>query len=252
MHGSSPAEVPIPITTIGGLVTLASPDTLPMGASPRNYDWDYLVGEGQTRPGLTSVYTQADSEIGPQSPGSANSSTWNNPGNILADDGSFTSFSPASADNYIDVTDFAFSLSPTDSPTGVLIPVTGYANAPATLQAQLLISGMPSGNVKTLALPSISGTINFGSTSDMWGLFITPDQANSLSFGVRLSLQVSGGFTGATAFLDYASMTIGISTGTSNFQYIGPFTDQKGIVRNLSVDANGNLWVENVASASSL
>ena len=249
MHGSSPAEVPIPITTIGGLVTLASPDTLPMGASPRNYDWDYLVGGGQTRPGLTSVYTQVDSEVGPQSPGQANSSTWNNPSNILLDDGSFASFSPASADNYIDVTDFAFSLSSTDSPTGILIPVTGYANAPATLQAQLLIAGVPTGEIKTQALPQTLGVIIFGSTSDLWSLFLTPAQVNSLMFGVRLSLQVASGFTEATAFLDYSSVTVGINTGTSNFQYIGPFTDQKGVVRNLSVDADGNLWVENVSSA---
>jgi len=254
MHGTSPGEVSIPVTVIGGLVTLANPDSLPMGASPRNYDFDYLVGGGQTRPGLTSVYTQVDAEIGPQAPGVTGSSPndwsthWNSPNNILLDDGNYASFSPASTLNYIDVKDFAFSLSSTDNPTGVIVPVKGYSNVPANLQAQLLIAGVPAGNVKTLALPQASGTITFGAAHDSWGLIISPAQANSLSFGVRLSL-VSSGFSGATGFLDYASMTLGVSTGTANFQYIGTFTDQKGTVRNISVDANGNLWIENVSSA---
>ena len=149
MHGTSPAEVPIPVTVIGGLVTLANPDSLPIGASPRNYDWDYLVGGGQTRPGLTNVYTQVDAEVGPRSPGLAASTTWLNPNNILAGDGSLASFAPASTSNYIDVTDFSFSLPSTDNPTGVILAVTGFSNVPANLQAQLLIAGVPSGNVKT-------------------------------------------------------------------------------------------------------
>lgn len=248
MHGTSPAEVPIPVTGIGGLVTLANPDSLPIGASPRNYDWDYLVGGGQTRPGLTNVYLQVDAEVGPRSPGAAASSTWNVPNNILAGDGSYTSFAPANAPNYIDVTDFSFSLPATDNPTGVILAVKGFSNVPANLTAQLLIAGVPSGNVKTLPLPQTVGTITFGASNDMWGLIITQPQVNALNWGVRLSLE-SSGFTGATGFLDYVSATLGVSTGTSNFQYIGTFADQKGTVRNISVDANGNLWVENVSSA---
>lgn len=248
MHGTSPNEVPFPVGTIGGLVTLANPDTLPQGASPRNYDWDYLVGSGKTRPGLTSVYTTVDSEIGPNAPGAAASTTWANPDNILLLDEHYTSFSPASTANWIDVTDFAFNLSATDLPVGVAIAVTGYSNVPANLQAQLLIGGVPAGSVKTLALPQTEGVLAFGSSSDEWGLTLARAQINSLSFGVRLSLAVSGSYTGATGFLDYVSITVGVATGTSNFQWIGTFTDQNGVVRNISVDQSGNLWIENVSS----
>ena len=45
--------------TLAGLVTFAAPQDLPEGASPRNYDVDYIVGSVFTRPGLQSVYTFA-------------------------------------------------------------------------------------------------------------------------------------------------------------------------------------------------
>ncbi len=40
-----------------GLVTNAAPESLPEGASPLNWDVDYLVGNVFTRPGLDYVYT---------------------------------------------------------------------------------------------------------------------------------------------------------------------------------------------------
>lgn len=247
MHGTSPAEVPIPVTTIGGLVTLANPDTLPMGASPRNYDWDYLVGSGQTRPGLTSVYRYGNSTVGPNAPGTASSSTWNNPLNVLAGDGAFANFAPVSASNSILIQDFAFSLPSTDSIGGVQVNVTGFSNSPANITAQLYIGGVPTGAIRTAALPQANGTITLGGVSDLWGNLISYAQVNALSFGVQISVE-SAGFDGATAFLDYVSIQLTVITGVSNFQYIGTFTDQKGTVRNIGVDANGDMWVENVST----
>ena len=40
-----------------GLITNAPPESLPEGASPLNWDVDYIVGDVFTRPGLVSVYT---------------------------------------------------------------------------------------------------------------------------------------------------------------------------------------------------
>jgi hypothetical protein len=45
------------LDTFGGLVTLASPENVPEGASPRCFDVDFIVGSAFTRPGLVSVYT---------------------------------------------------------------------------------------------------------------------------------------------------------------------------------------------------
>lgn len=40
-----------------GLITNASPDSLPEGASPLNWDVDYVTGSVFTRPGLVSAYS---------------------------------------------------------------------------------------------------------------------------------------------------------------------------------------------------
>ena len=93
MHGSSAATT-VPLTTLGGLVTLASPDSLPEGASPRCYDNDYIVGQTATRDGLTCVNTFANAFAGP-SPGTVAADTniggepWSNPDNVLVDTGSY-------------------------------------------------------------------------------------------------------------------------------------------------------------------
>ena len=248
MHGSSPGEVPIPVTTIGGLVTLANPDSLPVGASPRNYDWDYLVGGGQTRPGLTSVYSSVDTTIGPNSPTAAASTTWSDPSNILVADGKYTSFAPANASNSIQATGFGFQIPSTSSVTGIIVEVTGFSSSPATLNAQLLVNGAPVGNVKTAPFPGYNSVVTFGSSSDGWSAFLTSSQANLVNTGIQLWV-TSSGFDGATAFLDYVSMSLALNTGTSNFQFITTFTDQAGNVKNISVDADGNMWMENVTTS---
>jgi len=45
------------LDTMGGLITFANAKDLPEGASPRNWDVDYIIGSVITRPGLSSVYS---------------------------------------------------------------------------------------------------------------------------------------------------------------------------------------------------
>ena len=94
MHGTSPLP-PVVLSGYGGLVTLAKPDSVPEGASPRTYDGDYEVGGWKTRAGLTNRYVFAEwVSIGPD-PGGAAVDTplpaggvaWANPGNALLDTG---------------------------------------------------------------------------------------------------------------------------------------------------------------------
>ena len=108
MHGSS-GGTPVVTSDWGGLVTLASPDSLPAGASPRCHDNDYLVGSTGTRPGLTGVYSFAGSFVGPAAGSFAVNTNignpdWTNPTNILLDDGSFTTTSPSVAGSINTVT----------------------------------------------------------------------------------------------------------------------------------------------------
>jgi len=92
------------------------------------------------------------------------------------------------------------------------------------------------------------GTITIGSVTTQWGTLITAAIANGVGFGVQLSA-VSGGFPLATVFLNSAALTLGLNTGTANFQWIETFVAQNGDVKNLSLDADGNFYVEDVTNA---
>lgn len=242
MHGQG---IPIAVESYGGLVTLARPDNLPTGASPRTYDTDFEVGCVRTRAGLTSVVTAVDAEVGPNPPASAVSSTWLNPTNITAEDGSFTSFAPVIDANSLDIGTFAFSIPPQDSISGVLVSLSGYSNAPAAISVQLLASGVPVGTAKTYDLSQATESFTLGGLSDGWGAGLTSAQVNGTGFGLRI-MAVSTGFTGATVLLDYANVSVGVSTSQSNFQFVTTFTAQDGTVKNIYLDAAGNLWVEQV------
>jgi hypothetical protein len=245
MHGTS-AGVPVTLSGLGGLVTLAGPDSVPEGASPRNYDFDFTVGSCNSRAGLTSVYTVTGATVGPNAPTTAISATWANPNNILAADGSYASFPSVVNTNLITVNHFVFALPSTDSITGIQVNVTGYSDAPASIQAQLTFGGVPRGTIKTIALPTgAPAVVTLGSLSDTWGAFPIYSDVNSTSFGLNI-VAISSGFNLATAYLDGLTMTLGVTTGGSNFQFITDFVSQDGIVKNILLDASGSLWIENV------
>lgn len=245
MHGNS-AGVPVTLNGMGGLVSLATPDNLPEGASPRTYDTDFDVGSVKSRAGLKSYYNAASSSV-THAPTSASSSTWNNPNNILLNDGSYTSQTPVNVDNSLVLGTFVFNEPTTSTITGILLTLVGLTTAPCDLAAQLLVAGAPVGTPKTVSVPSLSGSFTLGATDDGWDAFLTAAQLNATDFGVQLSA-VSTGFDLATVSLDYVTLTVGLDTGQSNFQFIGPFTAQDGTVKNLSLDADGNFYVENVTT----
>lgn len=247
MHGVSAGEATVPISSLGGLVTLAVPESLPEGASPRTFNSDFNVGNAKTRNGLTRVYSSSMASVGPNNGGTAASSTWNNPSALLSSSG-YASFSPASAANSVDVTQFSFALPASDSLAGIMVQATGYANAPATLQAQLISNGIVLAT-KTIAIPSVAGAITFGSPTDLWGTAWTVASVNAVTFGVRLALLVSGGFTSAGAFVQNVGITIGVNTGLQTMQPLTTFTNQNGMRYNLVVDQGGNLWVESLDTA---
>ena len=97
-----------------------------------------------------------------------------------------------------------------------------------------------------MAMPAALGPVVFGSLTDQWGTFLT-GATNAETFGVQLTA-ISSGFDLATAFVDALALTLGVDPGTSNFQFITTFTAQNGNVKNLSLDANGNFYVEDVTN----
>jgi hypothetical protein len=326
---------------MGGLVTLAKPESLPDGASPRTYNTDFRVGSVKTCPGLTSVYSYAGSGAGP-SPGShavdtsLGGAAWTNPGNVLLNTGVYATASlpaavsvidtitevtyvaatnalevqfnspvPAGLFAYtfsglsgftllngqtltavsvfatsanfifpgggsvdvgprrdsgqasiatlvpfsdaIDVTTFGFSVPGTSGILGFQVAITGYASTSCDVNAQMLKNGSPVGLVRSIALNISTPTIvDLGGANDLFGSAWSSADVNSTSFGVRLTASSSNT---VVASLGYTTIKVFVSPSLSNFNFICTFTDQDGTVRNLSEDANGNLWVENVTSA---
>ena len=184
MHGTSPGEATLPITSFGGLVTLAVPESLPEGASPRTWNTDYLVGEVNARDGLTNVYNHQTSSVGPSGGGAATSSTWSSPASLLSSSG-YASFTPASTPNSVDVTEFGFALSEDVSITGIQVQITGYANAPTLLLAELISGGVVVAS-KEVFWPVVAGAgLVLGSLTDRWGIPWLVDTVNAvvLAFG---------------------------------------------------------------------
>ncbi len=245
MHGGGN---PVPLSSYGGLVTLADPTSIPEGASPRVYDMDFLVGQVQTRAGLRNAYLQSNATLGPNPPADATSTTWVTPDNILTPGAVYTSFGPVSLTNSLVVTEFAFSVPAGDSIPGLQVRLTGFSNSPANVQVQLTRNGVPFGTPKVGAMPSILGAVVLGDFTDSWGTTLGPAVVSPTTFGLVITAQ-SSGFDLATVFLDYATITLGLNVGTSNFQYIGTFTQQDGTVKNISVDAAGDMYVEDVTNA---
>ena len=89
----------VTLEVFGGTITAAKDHDIPEGGSPRNQDVDFMVGTVGTRPGLTSAFNFATFETGtPQLAVSATPDVypWVNPGNVLLNNGTYTTFTPLS------------------------------------------------------------------------------------------------------------------------------------------------------------
>jgi hypothetical protein len=242
MHGTSQGEVPFPLDSFGGLVSLAAPESLPQGASPRTWDADYDVGRAKTRDGLARVYNQSTASVGPNSPATASSSTWNNPDGLIGSS-SFASFSPASAENLIQATGFSFALS--SIVVGLQFTVTAVVATHIQIAARLLSGGVPIGVPRMLFLSAGTQTLTFGSMTDQWG-GVTAAQINALDFGIEITIGEVDGFSLASISLQNLQATVFLHTGTQTMQPFSTFVAQNGLRYNLLLDSGGNLWVEDL------
>lgn len=258
MHNITAAVQPVPLETYGGLVTLARPENVPEGASPRNYDMDYLTGSAMTRDGLESVYSFKNASSGPNGGDVAvnvpvTGNAWSNPTNILLNDGMFAGCVPSTGSDALNVTAFAFDLPATVTPTGITVPIKGFANSAVTLQVQLLLAGVPVGSPKSFAMPLTNTVTVLGGSTDLWGglgaggAAIAFSDINDVDFGVQIT--ASSEFPGAQVLLDHMTLQVAQTTANTNFNFITTFVAQDGSVKNLSLDADGNFWVEDVTNA---
>jgi len=224
------------LTTFGGLVTYAGPDSLPSGVSPRVHDMDFSVGSVVSRKGTRGVYSSSGNSV--TEPGShAVSSAWSNPANAYSTS-LYASASGLSVGT-IDVTQFAFSV--TQPRTGITVSLKGNCNTPGNITAQLIVGGVPVGSPKIATCPVTS----FGGPLDLWGT--TGLNINDTTFGVRFAANSS--FALAAFLLNSVAITVSVSGASANFQYIKSFPASNGSLKTLAIDAEGEWWVEDVTNA---
>jgi hypothetical protein len=145
----------------------------------------------------------------------------------------------------LNTTQYGFNLPTTASVTGIQVDLTGYGVGGSSASLQLMKNGVPVGTPKIITLPVISGVTTFGSLSDTWGAPWLYSDINNPNFGVQIT--GVGTFT-AEVLLDYITVTIGISAQSTNFNFITTFVAQNKAVKNLALDGDGNLWVEDVTN----
>lgn len=112
--------------------------------------------------------------------------------------------------NYLKVTNFLFGVPSDATITGVTLSVEksgNTLNATVDSSVRLVKGGVISGNDKASAsLWSTSDAVaTYGSSTDLWGLTLTPADVNSSSFGfvINASATLAG-----TAQIDYVSLQI--------------------------------------------
>lgn len=224
----------VTLGTMGGLVTYASPDSLPSGVSPRCHDIDFSVGSVKSRKGTRGVYSfagNAVTNVGTK----AVSTVWANPANAF----STTLYASASGNavGAIDLTQFGFDIS---LPViGITVNLNGKCNTGGSITAQLLQGGVPIGSPKTGYCPLSS----LGGWDALWD---AEPNVNDTTFGVRFTADSI--FNLASFLLNKVSITLTLAASATNFQYVKSFPSSDGTLRTLAIDAEGEWWVEDVTN----
>jgi hypothetical protein len=122
----------------------------------------------------------------------------------------YYSTSGTSGSDFLVATNFGFNIS--NSPLGVQVSfeseVTNAA-VDAEMTAQLVLSGNPIGEIRTLVPGDSLSQITLGGTNDLWGAILTITNVNSSTFGIQF--QVTGGGSWAIGNVQF---TITTSLGT--------------------------------------
>lgn len=117
---------------------------------------------------------------------------------------------------------YGFAVSPaTKAITGVTVNITGSQTQTGSeaISVQLLKAGTLTGTLKGVALPSSTGTITLGSSTDTWGTSLVGTDVNDPTFGVSI---IAGVGTVSTTFTITAiTVTLNVSGGSLSLSFSG-------------------------------
>jgi hypothetical protein len=136
---------------------------------------------------------------------------------------------------------FSFATSTTNGISGFLTTFKAYSNTNTSATLQLLQDGVPVGTSKTVQLTTSPEIYLLGGPSDLWGATWTAANVNSVTFGVQVTAE-GAGITNA-GDLD---ITVYITPALANFNWIGSYEQNNLDLFTLALDADGNIWKEDV------
>jgi len=144
---------------------------------------------------------------------------------------------------------FNFTLNPNTGITGIVSTFQAYSsNGTTSLTVQLLKNGTPVGVPKVQALTTVPTIYSLGSSLDEWGTTWAYSDINSLGFGVSFTATGNTSTSTGTTYVNDADLTIYITPGLDNFNYIKTYIQNNNQINTLALDASGNIWLENVTS----
>ena len=141
---------------------------------------------------------------------------WTTPGNITASDGNYATATPSSGNptHYLQGTGLGFSVPSNATITGVMLEINDFTSGKGVPiitdnVVSLVKNGTVSGNNEASGSIWNTGpaTAVYGSSSDMWGLTLTPADVNASNFGAVISTQNSSGVS-RTVSVDFMRITV--------------------------------------------
>lgn len=149
---------------------------------------------------------------------SIGSKIWVTPENAVASDNVYSNSFLTLAlpqSHYLKATGFGFSIPTTATITGVLVEVEGKSTIGenVNLSGKLVKSDVIDGTQQSAVspFPTSDAYMSLGSSSNLWGLTLTPSNINASDFGVAVN--ASAADFADTASIDYIRITVFYSTG---------------------------------------
>lgn len=179
--------------------------------------------------GLYASQVSAATTIGPNLPTSAvdagNGDGWANPTNIENDNLNYavgSSFTSGFGDTgNLKATGYGFSIPTSATILGVVYTIKRQTKSNTTSPfgdqtISLIKGGVISGNNKAAIgnWSTATTTVSYGSSSDLWGLTLTPTDVNASNFGADFSGEQNAG-TGTTGNVYYIKLSVTYSLGSA-------------------------------------
>ena len=158
-----------------------------------------------------------------------NDQPWSNIGNVLSSDNSYATVSVDGDDSdYISATGFGFSIPSDATITGIVVDVERKSSSTSNggsddESVKLIKDGLITGLDRQTDTEYTTSDVteSHGTSSDLWGLSLTPADINAANFGVAVSVQKSSS--------SGSSHTISIDNIKMTIHYTLPDTDGDGI-----------------------